>query len=345
MQRPVMNPTFFEESSPHSGQKRLLRLLGHSIWRVVRLGLRFLTYDPFHSIAGFRVEEGSPTVRIIRGIMYRLAFVPVFIALAACAIVWVSTHPRSVTVPIDPASQGIYYEPVTFTAPDQTKIDAWLVPQMSAKTVLEEKDRALRRKYPVVVLVHDMGQRREQMLPLIKPLHEAGYVVLALNLRGGGLRATTGETYGLTEAGDLKAAVDMLRRRVFVDAKRIALVGCGTGATAALLAADADPQIAAVVADHPVRGPQDLVETRMVPRHRMLRWMSPLCKWTFELAYGVDVEEVAVTNFKKLFQTRPVLMIDPASGIADPADPRTAEQVISFLSWAAPGSGAVAEVK
>src|SRR4051794_582497 len=82
MQRPVMNPTFYDEQ-PGAGPSRrfkLLRLLAATGLRAVRLVFMLLTYDPFANVAGFRNEEGTRVSRTIRGFMYRLAFVPVIIA-------------------------------------------------------------------------------------------------------------------------------------------------------------------------------------------------------------------------------------------------------------------------
>jgi pimeloyl-ACP methyl ester carboxylesterase len=332
-----MNPNFLEDSSHESGgapRRSLLQFVGHLLWRLVRPVFRLLTFDPLRRVKHFRNEEGTPTSRFVRAVLYRLAFVPIFIAALACGIVWVSTHPRTVVAELDPASQGIYYDAVTFVSTDQTPIDGWLMPVIDARTVLEQKEQVLRQKHPAVVLLHDIGQRRDALLPLVKPLHEAGYLVLAINLRGGGARAVKGETFGLTELGDVKAAVDMLRRRPFVDGNHIALVGCGSGATAALLAADADAQIAGVVADRPIRDVDELVKVRLLPQNVKVGWIGPLCKWTFELAYGVDAEEVSLTNFRKLFESRRVLMLDPGRAYADVSDPRTIEQIKVFLSAA-----------
>jgi pimeloyl-ACP methyl ester carboxylesterase len=346
MQRPVMNPTFFDDS-PTSGsrRRRLRRLVGSAIFRPLRMGFRFLMYDPMSSIRGFRVEEGTPTSRFMRGILYRLAFVPVLMAATACAIVWTSTHPRPVLAEVDPSSVGIHYAPLAFVGADQVPLEGWLVSAINAQQVLEEKENILRKKSPGVVLVHDIGQRREQMLPLIKPLHEAGFVVLALNLRGGGLRAVKGETFGLRESDDVRAAVAVLRRQPFVDTARIAIVGWGTGATAALLAARTDPQIHAVVAERPVRDAQELVQFRIMPEVPYLSWLAPLCKWTFEMSYGVDAEETEMANFKKLFASRPVLLVDSGGMHADPSDRMSIEQIRSFLTASLPEKNAVADVK
>ena len=109
---------------------------------------------------------------------------------------------------------------------------------------------------------------------------------------------------------DIQAGVAMLRRRPFVNGQRIAVVGIGSGATAALLAAREDPSIAALVLDHPIRDANAVVAERFVPREPMIEWMQPLCKWMFELAYQVDVDEVDLSRLGNVMHSRPVLMLD-----------------------------------
>ncbi len=350
MQRPVMNPNFYEEAPTRSGWRfRPMHMVSTGIRWTLRRIFKFLTFDPFSHIVGFHAEEGTPTSRFLRGLFYRLAFVPVMIAATACAVVWTATHPRSVVGQSDPAWQNIYYEPVTFTGADQVSLEGWLVPVLNAKEVLIEKENVLKKRYPAVVLVHDQGQRREQMLPMIKPLHEAGFVVLAINLRGGTQRAIVGETFGLRESGDVKAAAELLRKRRYVDPKRVAVVGCGTGATAALLAADGDPQIAAVVADQPIRDAGDLIDNHLMPESRLLTWLKPLCKWTFEISYGVDMEDIELKNFSDVFSSRPVLMVDSSESHGAAADSRAIQQIATFLSASLSenrtATAAVADVK
>ena len=57
----------------------------------------------------------------------------------------------------------------------------------------------------------------EQLLPLVRPLHEAGFVILMLNVRGVGTATAAAQTFGLKESRDVLAAVEMLRRRPFVN--------------------------------------------------------------------------------------------------------------------------------
>jgi pimeloyl-ACP methyl ester carboxylesterase len=333
MQRPVMNPDLFGDDLPASPseRKRIFRLLGAAVWRTIRLGFKFFTTS-FLSHTRFRVEDGTPMRRFVRGLMYRLAFVPLFLAATACAVVWTSTHPRlaSAEMEMQPDSRELYFHPVTFLGADSVPLDGWLVDVMEPKTIIEEKDEALRKKSPAVVLVHGFGQRRQQMMPLIKPLHEAGYVVLAINLRGGDDAETAGQTFGLLEASDVKAAVDLLAHRPFVDPKRIAVIGIGTGATASLLAADGNPQIAAVIANRPLNDSEDLVEKHLMPKNPGVGWLAPLCKWTFELSYGVNAEDVELRNFKKLFDSKPVMLFNDT----DPFSDKAISQSKTFLASA-----------
>jgi pimeloyl-ACP methyl ester carboxylesterase len=332
MQRPVMNPGIYENEEPASGsseRRRIFRLMAGALWRSFRLTLRFCTTS-FFSRKKLRDEVGSPMSRFLRGLMYRLAFVPLFLAVTACAVVWTSTHPRIAAADVEPDLHDLYLHPITFLSSGGIPLDGWLVDVMEPKTILEEKERALRKKSPAVVLVHGFGQRRQQMMPLIKPLHDAGFVVLAINLRGAGEVATAGQTFGLLEANDVKAAVELLARRPFVDPTRIAVFGVGTGATASLLAADGNSQIAAVIADRPLCDAQDLVEKHLMPKSPGVGWMAPLCKWTFEVAYGVNADDIEMRHFKSLFDSKTVLMLDET----DPFGDKTISQSKTFLASA-----------
>src|SRR5450432_1569233 len=167
MQRPVMNPDLFDgnahvdaDTPNPSERRRIVRLMLAAVGRALRLGFKFLTTSPF-ARKRFRVEDGTPMSRFVRAVMYRLAFVPVFLAATACAVVWTATHPRSACADIDPDNQELYYQPVTFLGADNIPLEAWLVPVLEARTIIQEKDHALRKKYPAVVLVHDLGQRRQ----------------------------------------------------------------------------------------------------------------------------------------------------------------------------------------
>jgi pimeloyl-ACP methyl ester carboxylesterase len=315
MQRPMMNAAFLEEEAPKKPSRPsplgAIRRLGSLFMRVLfsrPLSLRRETM--------LRIEVGSPVSRFIWGLMYRLVFVPVLVAMVVVTLVYAATHPPQVPSSLDPTSANLYFEPLTFLSEDGKRLEAWLIPVLDARRIIAEGDQALRRQHPAVLLVHDYGASREQMLPMIKPLHEAGIVVMAVSLRGSGSSGPGAHTFGIKESLDVRVAVQMLRTRAYVDPERIAVLGIGTGASAALLAADRDAQIAALVLQDPVERFSDVLEHRLGPRQRWLNWMDPLCRMAFEIGYQANPQELRLEGQARTLSSRPVLLMqdEPVTG-------------------------------
>ncbi|MGH7179959.1 MAG: hypothetical protein ACREJC_21460, partial [Tepidisphaeraceae bacterium] len=137
--------------------------------------------------------------------------------------------------------------------------------------------------------------------------------------------------FGLRESLDVKAVVEMLRKRPFVDGQKVAVVGVGAGANAALIDARDDSRLAALVLDEPITDAADMVDRRLVPAHRWLQWMRPLCKWTFEIAYQVDAEDLDLSRYDQTMKRMPVLMLGGDSSTRQLSSPRRVEQVCEFL--------------
>jgi pimeloyl-ACP methyl ester carboxylesterase len=232
----------------------------------------------------------------------------------------------------DPKSVGVYYEPVDMMAADHVRLEGWLAPALDATQILSEGDKALSQRWPAVVLAHGFGMTRQQVLPLFAPLHERGWIVLAIGLRGNGLVAPAGQTFGLDESLDLQAAIDLLRSRQDVDANRIAVVGIGSGANAAVLAADHDANLAALVLDDPAEtGEQALAE------HLDTNWwpadmLNPLWKWTFDIGYGVDVNDLDLSQYGEVLAARPTLLIHHSADDRRDVTPQRVTQIVNFLA-------------
>lgn len=297
MQRPVMSPSFAEEDvSPKRRWADLLR----PAWRGIRWSARLLLADIFSRRGRLKVELGAPFTRFLRGACYRMLFLPLALVLASAALVYSGTHPGTVVAAIDPSCQGLNYDAVDFLGEGGVKLEGWLVPVLDAKRVLADKDKTLAERRPAIILLHDYGASRQQMLPLVRPLHAAGYVVLLTTLRGSAAGTSAGATFGLNEAGDAQAAIEFLRRTPFVDARKISLLGVGTGANAAMIVAQKDPGIAALILDKPCRGFDEVLRDHIGPRQPWMRWINPLCQWTFEIGYGVNSSEL---NLAQSFHT------------------------------------------
>lgn len=100
---------------------------------------------------------------------------------------------------------------------------------------------------PAAIVVHGWGGSAADMLPVARPLLDAGLDVLLLDARCHGRSDDADLTSMPAFAEDVRAALDWLRAQPDVDPGRIVLVGHSVGAGACLLVAARDPSVAGVV--------------------------------------------------------------------------------------------------
>jgi hypothetical protein len=309
MDRPVMMPVLFENETDDAPPPRTSTTL-----RLARLVTRFFC-------ARFLRIKKRTRREWMRAIGYRRAFAPVLLALICAVSVFCVTHPPSAPVSMNPLSCGLFFESVDLPS-GQSHLAGWLVPVVDAQRVLQEREHLYKEKYPAVVLAHDFGKSSQQLLNLIRPLHEKQMVVLALEQRGSGENDLRGQTFGLAESADLAAAVGMLRARPDVDPKKIAIVGVGSGANAALHATRLDPMIAALVIEQPFDGFEDAFDRQVRGSfaRRCLPTLHPVLRWTFELMYGVDAEDLRPATYRETLEKMAVMMsmtpLEPEKSVA-----------------------------
>jgi pimeloyl-ACP methyl ester carboxylesterase len=157
-----------------------------------------------------------------------------------------------------PAELGLEAEAVNFKASDGVTLRGWFIPRDSHDGT----------PAPAIVFVHGWPWNRmgnhagngvlaDQTVDLLKParaLHDAGFHVLLFDLRNHGASdAATPVTFGVKEARDFVAAVQMLRGRSDVDGERIGAIGYSMGANAIMYGIPEVQPIRAAVAVQPVR--------------------------------------------------------------------------------------------
>jgi len=297
---------------------RSARLCGRLLLRQYRLRRR-------ESI--LRVEDGTLVGRLIRAILYRALFVPMLLVGLALLQVYIGMHPRLSVGTLDPSSRDVYFEPVRLTSDDGVSSDAWLAPGIEPGRVLADGDNLLKRKRPAVVMVHDLLGSRQQFLPLIRALHDRELVTLTIAPRGVGTSQTAPVTFGWDESRDIRAAVELLRKRVSVDPARITLIGVGTGANACLRFVESDKSMTSLVLIDTWDNSDERLAAHFVPR----RWMSPLqpiCKWAFELWYGVTADELNVAHYQPLLTAGRVLQLKDSNDWLH--DPREIDRIARF---------------
>jgi dienelactone hydrolase len=118
---------------------------------------------------------------------------------------------------------------------------------------------------PAILLLHQFGGSRAQWANLIPDLRQAGYAVLAPDLRSFGestviLRDGSEESYRLENLDDMlldvAAAIEYLETGSKVEAGAIGVVGASVGANLAYVASGAFPEVRATVSMSPNASPQ-----------------------------------------------------------------------------------------
>ena len=152
------------------------------------------------------------------------------------------------------------------------RLEHWILetePDLPVPAVLcIPKDAAAGERRPAVLLVDENGKQFAFRRGMIRSLVDAGFVVLAIDVRGTGETAGTVPNYsgahdfnlsnyslfcGRPSPGmqvcDVLCAMDFLTARPEVDASRIAYAGRGIAGLVGILAAAYDDRIAAVMAE------------------------------------------------------------------------------------------------
>lgn len=300
MQRPMMDTMYVEErhETPIDSGPKLHERLAPIVRLLLRLGRATIHFAFPRRRADF-IDERPLVGRIFQAVARKAIFAAPLVAVATAGFVYRGVHPAPLDEAHTPMAPSMFHERVEFMSKDGVALAGWLVPVVNAEQVVALQEKAYRRKFPGVVLAHDYGRSPEQMLPLIAPLHESGCVVLAVGLRGEGAGMRVASTFGLNESDDVLAAVETLRKRPMVDGERIAVVGVGIGASAALLAAESDGRLMVAAMDPP-RGFEEVAARHIGPQKASLRWMRPLCRWGFEAAFHVDGNRIDLDRHRNL---------------------------------------------
>ena len=195
-------------------------------------------------------------------------------------------YPRRNPPRITPADLGLPYES-TVVESDGVALPAWFIPA---------RDGA---PGPGVVLVHGWESARDRTLPMAVFLHAAGFHCLTFDVRGHGanppedLPLSAGE-FGRDSGAAFRALMD---RSEVTDG---AISGHSMGGIGAILAAAADPRVAALVATSSPAGPYRL--TRQTFRLAHLPIPDPIAyplAWLTTRVYlrprGHVVSEVSAT--------------------------------------------------
>lgn len=198
-----------------------------------------------------------------------------------------------------PAALGLKSEEVRIATANARQLHAWLI-----RAPQQEQGKP----QPAVVVVHGWGGNAALMLPLARPLHEAGFAALFIDTRCHGASDDDSFTSLPRFAEDAEHAFAWLAAQPGIDPQRIALLGHSVGAGAVLFAASRTPQVAAVVSvaafSHPVAMMRRLLAAKRLPERPLGRYILDYVQKTI----GHRFDDIApLTTIARI--RRPVLLV------------------------------------
>ncbi|MBL8470006.1 alpha/beta hydrolase [Methyloversatilis discipulorum] len=150
-----------------------------------------------------------------------------------------------------PADYGLVAIEVGLPARDGRRLHGWFVPPAGGTPA------------PAVLVMHGWGANASLMLPLARPLHDAGHAVLLIDARGHGASENIDFMSLPRFAEDVAAGLDWLGGRHDVDRARLSLVGHSVGAAAVLLEASRRDHLNAVIALSAFAHPRDMMRRHL----------------------------------------------------------------------------------
>jgi dipeptidyl aminopeptidase/acylaminoacyl peptidase len=208
-----------------------------------------------------------------------------------------------------PAASGLAHETVRIGTANGRSVHGWLIAPAAATGA----------RAPAVIVMHGWGGNAAMMLPLARPLHDAGFATLFIDARCHGASDDDGFASLPRFAEDIEHAFAWLSERAEVDAGRIALLGHSVGAGAALLAASRLPGVMAVASvaafSHPASMMRRWLATRRVPEWPVGRYVLGYVQRTI----GHRFDDIApVTTIARV--RCPVLLVHGADDDVVPLD-------------------------
>lgn len=209
-----------------------------------------------------------------------------------------------------PARVGLEYEDVQLKSRgDNVDIAAWYIPsEDNRRVVLFVHGRNANR-----TAMFDEGTSEEGHLPeFALAFHNAGFSVMAIDLRGHGDSGPSVWSFGIRERNDVLGAVDWLAENGYQSGK-IGVYGLSLGSAANFGAATADPRITALVSDSVFADLNPLIQSQWEVESGLPKIFLYPTLWMIQLRYGFDLTKAVPMNDIDDIAERPILLIHCAT--------------------------------
>lgn len=193
----------------------------------------------------------------------------------------------------DPAQLGLAFEDASFSTADGLKLSAWWIPGKGDRSV---------------ILVHGRGVDRHEGMRFVQPLHEAGFNLLMLDLRGCGKSQASVSTMSYYERRDVTAAVDYVMRER--GSRSTGVFGFSMGAASSIHAMADDERIRAGIFEGGFAEFSDIIADAAWTDYRLPRYpLLPLVTALFEWRSGAHISSIRPEEAVRRISPRPVFII------------------------------------
>jgi dipeptidyl aminopeptidase/acylaminoacyl peptidase len=194
----------------------------------------------------------------------------------------------------DPSQLDLSFEDISIQVGDGHTLSGWYIPA-------EASDKA-------VIFIHGHGADRHEGMRWFKAVHQAGFNILAFDLRNQGKSAKSFSTMGYFEKRDVIRALDYLQQQKQIES--IGIFGTSMGAATSIMAMVDDSRIAAGVFEAGWANLDDLyseiIEQHMgLPSYPLL----PLINWMLEQRTGMEMAKLNPEDMLADIAPRPVFII------------------------------------
>ncbi len=194
----------------------------------------------------------------------------------------------------DPSQLDLSFEDISIQVGDGHTLSGWYIPA-------EASDKA-------VIFIHGHGADRHEGMRWFKAVHQAGFNILAFDLRNQGKSAKSFSTMGYFEKLDVIGALDYLQQQKQIES--IGIFGTSMGAATSIMAMVDDSRIAAGVFEAGWANLDDLyseiIEQHMgLPSYPLL----PLTTWMLEQRTGMEMAKLNPEDMLADIAPRPVFII------------------------------------
>jgi uncharacterized protein len=201
------------------------------------------------AVAGPSRISGQLVLRI--GLWVAILVVAIFLALAGvgAGLTYYVTAQNNSVESVTPQTYLLSsYISLSFTDPAGGEHDGWLLLGL--------------RGAPVIILCHGYNSNRSDLLSLGSILRDNHYNVYIFNFQGPKTKESR-SNLGARQASDLMSAIDTVTKQPDVNPNRIGVFGASVGGYAALVAAEQDPKVKALVVDTAYTTPELMFDSQI----------------------------------------------------------------------------------